>query len=70
MTTTKTEMERATEIASAHTNLATAMRCVDYARMGLNHTDVEIEEELWEAYDILDKLLIKLREEMYKEVKE
>lgn len=70
MTATKTEIERTTEIASARENLATAKRSVDFARMRLNHTDVEIEEELWEVYDLLDKLVIKLREEIYKEVKE
>ena len=70
MTTIRTEMERVDEIATAHTYLTIAKHSVDFARMRLNHTDVEIEEELWEAYDILDKLLIKLREEIYKEEKE
>lgn len=70
MTMTKTEMERVNEIITAHAYLAIAKHNVDYARMHLNHTDVEIEEELWEVYDVLDKLLIKLREEMYKGVKE
>ena len=70
MTATKTEIERLTEIASARENLATAKSSVDFARMRLNHTDVGIEEELWEVYDILDKLVIKLREEIYKGVNE
>lgn len=67
MTITKTEMERATEIATAHAFLTTAMRCVDNARIDLNYTDIVVGDELWEAYEILDKLLIKLREEMCKE---
>ena len=70
MTVTETEMERATEIASAHTYLATAKYGVEHAITRLNYTDVEIEEELWEVHEILQKLLIKLREEMYKGVKE
>lgn len=69
MAITKAEMERVDEIATAHTYLTTAKHSVDYARMRLNYTDVEIEEELWEVYDVLDKLLIKLREEIYKGVK-
>lgn len=68
MTMTKTEMARVNEITTAHAYLAIAKHNVDYARMRLNHTDVEMEEELWEVYEVLDKLLIKLREEMYKEV--
>ena len=70
MTITKTEMERVEDITTAHAYLAIAKHNVDYARMRLNHTDVEMEEELWEVYDILDKLSIKLREEIYKGVKE
>ena len=70
MTMNKKEIERVKEITTAHAYLAIAKHNVDYARMRLNLTDVEIEEELWEAYEILDKLLIKLCEEIYKEVKE
>lgn len=70
MTATETEMERVKEIVTAHAHLAIAMHCVDYARKRLDNTDVEAGDELWEAYEILDNLLIKLREEMHKGVKE
>lgn len=70
MTMTKTEMERVKEIASAHTYLATARYGVEHAITHLDNTDVVMGDELWEAYEILDNLMIKLREEMYKEVKE
>lgn len=70
MTTTKTDMERVAEISSAHAYLATAKHDVKNAITRLNYTDVEVEEELWEVYGVLDRLLIKLREEMYKEAKE
>lgn len=67
MTSIGTEMGRKAEIASAHAYLATALNCVDDARRDLDFTDMEVGDELWEAYEILDKLLIKLREEMCKE---
>ena len=70
MTSIRTKMGRKAEIASAHTRLATALYCVDNARNDLDYTDVEAGDELWEAYEILDKLMIKLREEMFKGVKE
>lgn len=70
MTMTKTEMERVKEITTAHAYLAIAKHNVDYARKCLDYTDVEAGDEIWEAYEVLDKLLIKLREEMFKEVKE
>lgn len=66
MTTTKTGMERATEIASAHAYLATARYGVEHAIKRLNYTDMEI-EDLWDVRVILDNLMIKLCEEMYKE---
>lgn len=67
MTTIRTKIGRTAEIATAHAYLATAMGCVDDARRNLDYTDVEVGDELWEAYEILDKLMIKLREEMCKE---
>lgn len=70
MTSIRTKIGRTAEIASAHAHLVTALHCVDNARIDLDYTDVEVGDELWEAYEILDKLSIKLREEMCKEVKE
>ena len=70
MTSIRTRMGRKAEIASAHAFLATALHCVDAAIKDLDYTDVTAGDELWEAYEILDKLLVKLREEMCKEEKE
>ena len=69
MTTTEIDMENVMEAISAYTYLMTAKQCIENARIRLRHTDMEIEDELWDMYKVLDKLLRKLYD-VFKVVKE
>ena len=66
--TDKENIERMTDLASAHAYLSVAKRCVDNARMQLKYTDMRAEERtLADVYDILNTVLTDLRDEWEKE---
>lgn len=69
MTMTEAKIENAMEAASAYAYLVIARRCADNARMRLKYTDIIADKKLLDVYEVLDKLLIELRE-VIKEVKE